>query len=313
MAVEEGAARVLRTSVGLKESEKVLILADVPCLGVGRSFFDAAVAMGADPVLAVIRPRGKAGTEPPEPLGTSMLEYDVILVATMESMTHTHARRAANRAGARIASMPGVTEAMLDGGALSVDHGELLQLLRRLERKLRHAKQVHIVSPQGTDLTFSVRGRDWITDDSGVCTKKGHFTTLPAGQLFVAPVEGTAEGRLIVDGLILEPVFAPVTIEVKKGYATRIVGAHRAVMEMNKGGREGRSLGKFGIGLNPRATTTGSAIEAEKALGTVHISFGDNLAFGGRTQCGVRVDAMIREASAEVDGKPLLDKGRIAS
>src|SRR3972149_256068 len=52
----------------------------------------------------------------------------------------------------------------------------------------------------GTALTFRVEGREWIAEDTGLCAKKGAFTTLPAGEIFVAVVEGTAEGRLVARG-----------------------------------------------------------------------------------------------------------------
>src|SRR3989304_3411865 len=70
----------------------------------------AARALGADPVLASIAPRAKDGDEPPEPIGAAMQGSDLILLATGRSLTHTHARRAGNPAGARAISVPGVTE-----------------------------------------------------------------------------------------------------------------------------------------------------------------------------------------------------------
>jgi len=99
--LEEGAASVLRTSAGLKVGEKVLIVADPERMGVGRAFFYAAAALGCDPVLSLIRTREAPGREPPDLLSAAMLDADVVLLATVHSMTHTHARRAANRAGAR--------------------------------------------------------------------------------------------------------------------------------------------------------------------------------------------------------------------
>ena len=110
VALEEGAASVLRTSAALKAGERVLIVTDPERMAVGRAFFYAAAALGCDPVLSLIRPREAAGREPPDLLAAAMLEADVVLLATVHSMTHTHARRAANRAGSRVVSMPGVSE-----------------------------------------------------------------------------------------------------------------------------------------------------------------------------------------------------------
>ncbi|TLZ72728.1 MAG: aminopeptidase [Methanobacteriota archaeon] len=312
MALEEGAASVLRTSAGLKAGERVLIVADPERMSVGRAFFYAAAALGCDPVLSLIRTREAAGREPPDLLAAALLEADVVLLATVHSLTHTHARRAANRAGARVVSMPGVTEEALEGGALTADHGALQQTMRRLQRRLRAADEVHVATPSGADFTVSTRGREWNFSDTGVAGRKGDVTTLPAGEIFVAPLEETAEGRLVADTFFQEPLHAPATALLAEGYATKVVGAEAAVLEMNRGGKEGRNLGKLGVGLNPRAHATAPLPEAEKALGAIHVVFGDSVPYGGRVSCGVRVDAILTGATIDVDGKPLLEKGRLA-
>ena len=53
------------------------------------------------------------GTEPPAPIAAAMAAADVVLCPTLQSLSHTAARRAATEAGARIATLPGVTEEML--------------------------------------------------------------------------------------------------------------------------------------------------------------------------------------------------------
>lgn len=311
--LSEGARRVLLTSAAVKAAETVLVVGDVGSLSIGRALFDAAEGLGADAVLALIRAPSSSPAEPPALIANAMLESDVVVLATSASMTHTHARRAANRSGARVVSIPGVTEEMLREGALTADHGEILQVMRRVARRLRHAREVRLASASGTDLRFSVEGRAWNETDTGVCAKRGEMTTLPAGEVFVAPVEGTAEGRLAVDLWFEEPLGEVATVVVKGGLAAKVVGADRAVAAMNVGGRDGRNVGKFGIGMNPRARRSGPPHELEKALGTAHVGFGDSAPFGGRVECGVRVDALVGDVSVEVDGSLVVDKGRLAS
>ena len=311
MPLEEGATSILRTSAGLKAGETVLVVADPERMGVGRAIFYAAAALGTDPVLALIRTREGPGREPPDLLAAAMLDADVVLLATVHSMTHTHARRAANRAGARVVSMPGVTEEDLEGGALTADHGALVATMRKLQRRLRAADEVHVVTAAGTDVTLSTRGRDWNFSDTGVASRKGDVTTLPAGEIFVAPLEGTAEGRLVADAFFHEPLHAPATVILKEGHATKVIGAEAAVLEMNRGGKEGRNLAKLGVGLNPRARATAGLPEAEKALGVVHVVFGDSIPYGGKVAAGVRVDAILTGVTVEVDGKPIVEKGRL--
>jgi len=309
--MEEGARLVLTTSAGLRPTEKVLIVADEGTRGIGDAFQAAARSIGADAVLLVMRSRESDGEEPPEPVGTAMAASDLIVLATSRSLTHSHARRAANRAGARVISIPGPMEDMLRDGGLAADWTHIHEVVRRIARRLRGAHEVRLTSAAGTDLGFSVAGRDWITEDTGLCSRKGAFTTLPAGELFIAPVEGTADGRLVADVYFDEPLLEPATATLKDGHAMRILGAAKAVHAMNRGGRDGRALGRFGFGLNARARVTGPHLEAEKALGAAHLGFGDNLVIGGKIHCGVRVEAIVSEVGIEVDGTRILEKGRL--
>ncbi len=311
MGLEEGARRVIETCLAVKEAEKVVVVADAKTRAIADALFDAALAAGAEPILALIPPPKEAGVEPPEPIARMLADCDVAILATSQSMTHTAARRLANRAGTRIASLPGVTEDMLSGGALTADYLEIQKTTRRLERRLRGAKSVRLSSAAGTDIIFDVTRRDWVTGDTGVCHRRGETTTLPAGEIFVAPLEGTADGRLVIDATFHTPLRDSVSVVVKEGYASKVVSAPAAVHEMNRGGRDGRNFGKFGLGLNPKARVTGNVHEDEKVLGAAHIVFGDNAAYGGTVRCGVRVDAILTKATVEVDGKAIMERGEL--
>lgn len=312
MGTEVGAHRVIGTCLAVKEGEKTVVVADAGTRAVGEALFGAALSTGADVILAVIPAAKRPGEEPPEPLARMMVDCDVVILATSQSLTHTAARRAANRAGARVASLPGVTEEMLSEGALTADYIEIQKSMRRLERRVRNAKTVRLTSELGTDVTFEVTRREWITKDTGVCHKGSEMTTLPAGEIFVAPVEGSADGRLVIDAWFHEPAPEVVTVVVKEGYASKVTGAASAVHEMNRGGRDGRAFGTVGLGLNPNARITGTnLLEDEKAMGAVHIGFGDNVAYGGTVRCAVRVDALLTKATVEIDGKAMFERGAL--
>ena len=310
--MEDGARLILRTSAALRENERILIVADRDTRAIGDAFLAAARGLGTDPVLLTIAVRDRDGDEPPAIVGASMESADLIILATRHSLTHTHARRQANRTGARIISIPGITEDMLRSGGLAADWTDVHELVRRTARRLRNAQEVHLTSAAGTDLTFSVEGREWIAEDTGLCARKGAFTTLPAGELFVAPVETSAEGRLVADVYFDEPLLEPATATLRDGHATRILGAAKAVHAMNLGGREGRTLGRFGFGLNAKARATGPHPEAEKALGCAALGFGDNTTIGGRLASSVRVECIVSEVTVEIDGKPVIEKGHLA-
>ena len=221
--MEEGARLVLTTSAALRAGEKVLVVADEDTAEVGRAFVRAAAKLGTDPVLSLIATRKRDGDEPPEPVRIAMESSDLVVIVTSRSLTHTHSRRQANRAGARVISIPGVTPDMLREGRLAMDWGQLYETMRRTARGLRGAREVRLTSAAGTDLTFRVEARDWIAEDSGLCSRKGSFTTLPAGELFIAPIEDSAEGRLVADVYFAEPLSQPATVLLQGGRATRIL------------------------------------------------------------------------------------------
>lgn len=309
--MEDGARLILRTSAALREKERVLIVADRDTAAIGDAFLAAARSLGTDPVLTTIAARVQDGEEPPEVVATAMESAELIVLVTRRSLTHTHARRQANRAGARVISIPGVTSDMLKSGGLAADWTDVHELVRRTARRLRNAREVHLTSSAGTDLTFSVDGREWIAEDTGLCARKGAFTTLPAGELFIAPEESSAEGRLVADVYFDEPLLEPATAILHEGHATKIIGAAKAVHAMNLGGREGRTLGRFGFGLNAKARASGPHPEAEKALGCAALGFGDNTTIGGRLACSVRLECVVSEVTVEVDGKPVIEKGHL--
>lgn len=311
MTLEEGARRVISSTLAVREGEELVVVADEQTRTVGESLFAAALEAGADAILALVPPPRRPGEEPPEHLARLMADCDVVILAASHSMTHTAARRMANRAGARIVSLPGVTEEMLSHGALTADAVEIQRVTRRLERRLRGTKTVHVSTSLGTDVTFDVTRRDWIADDTGVCHRRGETTTLPAGEIFIAPVEGTADGRIVVDATFIEKLTEPVSVVVKEGYVAKVATAPAVVHEMNRAGKDGRNFGKFGIGLNPQARITGNVLEDEKSLGSVHIAFGDNAPYGGTVSCGVRVDAIVTQATVEADGKRIMDRGSL--
>ncbi|MFQ5911208.1 MAG: aminopeptidase [Thermoplasmata archaeon] len=311
MPMKKGARIAIESALNIQKGESVLIVTDTGKEKIAEALFDAAAEVGAEPVVVKMLPRKRHGEEPPAVIANMMLDAQVTIGVTTFSFSHTQARRNASRAGARIATMPGMSEDMMTDGAMLADYREIERTMRRLYRKLRGAKRVEVYSDSGTDITLRVARRDWITDDTGICHKKGSFTNLPAGELFIAPIEGSSEGKIVVDGSFFEILDEPATVWIKKGVATRITGAKSAVAEMNKGGREGRHVCEFGLGLNPNARIMGSFLEDAKVLGTAHISFGDNSTFGGRIKCGVHVDAVMRKPKVVIDNRLVLEDGEL--
>jgi leucyl aminopeptidase (aminopeptidase T) len=311
MGTVDGAKVAIETCLNVKKREDVLILTDHSKEGIAQALFQASLDVGATTMLIKIQDMKADGEEPPLAVARLMKDMDVIVITTEKTLSHTMARRRATRAGARIASLPGITEEMMNEGGMTADFKEVRRSILRVARKVRRSKNLKVVSSSGTELEMSVKGRDWITEDSGVCHRRGEFTNLPAGELFISPAEGSAQGTIHVDGSFIDTLLNPVKVSVKDGLASRITGAQEVVKELNKAGREGRNIAKFGIGMNPNAKIIGRVLEDTKVLGTVNIGFGDNSQFGGSVKSPVHLVGVLKNPTVTVDNVVMMKDGEL--
>ena len=198
-AMLTAARSVVRTCMQVRPSEHVLVVTDPETSEVGRALYEATAEV-TDRILLMMMPRShKKGMEPPSPVAELMRQQDVVLLATKTSLTHTRARRNATRENARIASMPGITTEILSKGGMTADYGAMKKEISGLNTLLRKRTSVVVRTPGGTDLSFRTGAR-WVLEDSGICNRPGQITNLPAGKVFVLPKEGTANGKIVIDG-----------------------------------------------------------------------------------------------------------------
>jgi leucyl aminopeptidase (aminopeptidase T) len=311
------AKRVLRSNLGLRSGENFLVITDTEKEEIGRALFEAGLDMGAESVIMVMKPRTRNAEEPPRIVAEAWKSADVFLAPTKYSLTHTQARKAATDSGARGATMPGITVDIFSR-TLSIDYREtVIPLGSRLLEALRGARRIRVTSESGTDISFSVESREFHLD-SGVFDKPGSWGNLPAGEVYVAPVEGTGEGVVVIDaslsggiGLLEEPV----VVRVEKGRAVSIEGGREAgklrrILESVGRSEAFNFPAEFGVGCNPAARVVGIVLEDEKVHGTVHLAFGDNSTFGGNVRAGIHIDGVLRNPTVEVDGRVVIEGGK---
>lgn len=216
-----------------------------------------------------------------------------VLAVTHFSTSHTAFRRMLTAVGTRYASMPLFQPYLLrDNGPLDLDAELLASRTRALAKRLVGARRIRVTTPRGTDMRLVVEGRAFLPDD-GVLTEAGSFGNLPAGEVYAAPVEDTAEGTMVLEGGTRLTVKAGRVVAVEDG--TELVDIFRDHPEY-------LLLAELGIGTNDKASRVDNVLEAEKILGTVHIAFGDNSSFGGRQQIPYHVDHVLFSPTLEVDG-----------
>jgi leucyl aminopeptidase (aminopeptidase T) len=300
---------VIHDCLAVHEGESVLIVCNPATQRIGERMRDEASAAGADAVLAIMDERTSHAAEPPPPIADAMLRADVILAPTVQSLSHTAARNAASEAGARTATLPGVTEEML-ARVMSADVEGLRRHGQSVANALEAASEATITSADDAVLRLMLGGRPGIPD-SGDIRARGAFGNLPAGEGFISPVGG--EGTLVVDGSIasIGIVSEPARLTVADGRLVAASGpeGERLYELLSMHGEDGTRIAELGIGTNEKAILTGEILEDEKILGTCHVAFGASAGIGGTVQVPVHLDCVITRPTVALDGEPILRDG----
>lgn len=300
---------LLLSSLDLKPTETLLIVTDDQKKDLAEAIYAAGKDIGAETVLMVMQKRERSGQEPPASIAAAMKQTDVAVCITEHSLTHTKAKKDAASAGARVATMPGITHDMFLQGAISADYKAVENLTYAVTDILTSSQHVTI-EKHGYQLTFSIDGREGVPS-TGVYHKSGQSGNLPSGEAFIAPIEGTANGKILVDGSIsgIGKVTEPVLLTIENGRLTKAKGMQGDALLEVLGEGDGRNLAEFGIGTNDKARITGVILEDEKVYGTIHVAFGSNNTFGGNVAAGVHIDGVVMEPTVYINDQLLLDKG----
>jgi len=304
----------LAECMGVQPNETVLIVTDEPLRHIGYALRQAAKDLGNEVILAEILPRASNGAEPPPQIAELMKMADVVMCPTSKSLTHTDARRAASAAGARIATLPGVTEEVMVR-CMNADYNAIAARTFSLCALLEKTSVVRVTAPAGTDIVMPIAGRT-AHASSGLFRKKTESGNLPTGEAYLAPLEGKSNGVVVVDGSMASVGMCatPIRIEVRDGYAEEITGgaeAERLVALLAPHGRDGRNVAEFGIGTNDKAILTGVILEDEKVMGTIHIAFGDNKSMGGTVRAASHLDGLITSPTVWFDETMIMRDGKL--
>lgn len=168
---------------------------------------------------------------------------------------------------------------------------------------------------------MSLVGREGLSD-TGILRQRGSFGNLPAGEAYIAPVEGTGEGIVVAekgwfageeemvltfrDGLVIEAQGGGKfgeefrkTLGLDKGHTGEVYYARR-------------NLAELGIGTNPNARfSMERRLEAEKIKGTGHIAIGDNAHIGGVVSADLHWDFIIPKVTILLDSRAVIRDGKM--
>lgn len=313
----QSATALVKVLSGVTEGEKVLILTDFSTEGIASVLAAVTYSLKAEPLTMSMLPRKAHGEALPEAVAAAMKEVDVVIAPTKFNIAHTSARHEAQAAGTRVLILPESHENILLSQGLTADFVGLKPQVEKLADILTHGKLVKITTEMGTDFTVSIEGREGRALTGFANTKD--ISAAHCIESSIAPVEGTGEGTLVIDGSIpgIGLISTPVIVKLEQGKAVSIEGGQEAekfkevLKEQNDKNGNIYQVGEFGIGMNPECELENSMLSDEGVFGTVHIALGTNAYIGGKVKANGHYDMVINQATIEIDGKIILKNKKL--
>lgn len=312
-----GIQKLLTSVTNLKHGEKLLIITDDNQREISEYVYSYAKRY-FDTTMCVMPPRASHGQEPTELIAAAMAAADVALGITTMSLYHTRARTENTKTGKlRFAGMQNYTMDMFFDSGLTADFDMVRVQVDRVA-KAYSGKTFTLTAPSGTRMTCSVEGRMPVKD-YGTCINGGEACGAPSAEVALGPVEGTAEGVIVLDGSIPHPLLNlitdPITCIVKRGVITEINGGTQAeilskiLSDYND--PTVYNIGELGMGLNPLCRLRGVMAEDEGSFGNLHVGIGKNLNFGGHVDSPLHLDMVIKTVTCKIDDTYIMKDGKL--
>ncbi len=195
---------------------------------------------------------------------------------------------------------------------------------------LDKGSKIRVTSDAGTDLVMDKTGRRG-GDQYGVSDVPGRWDHWPSGMVSCAPLEGSADGKLVVDGgdILLQLnryAAVPIELTIKDGRIIDIKGGCDAVILkqffLSWDDPKAYVVSHVGWGTDHRArwhtrsqrmADGGGGMDAESFLGCMQIAFGSNFFrnLGGANVTKCHIDIECLNTSFYIDDELIVDRGKI--
>ncbi len=141
----------------VKKSETILILCDKDSKDFAEKVYNHSANMkyGKENLCFEMPLLKNNGEESSKEAAKLMKTFDINLLLTSKSLTHTKARKNANKEGTRIASCPGMNEDMLKR-TIDINYKLLSTVENKILNSMKKAKTVRITTKLGIDLSFKI-------------------------------------------------------------------------------------------------------------------------------------------------------------
>ena len=335
-SIRLGAGQIVQRCLDLKPGQQFVIFVDETTIEPGMTIAEAAEALGVSQTVILvptaIQRQIPASADLSFAAQRAAREARAILTCVnatpeclpfRERILETHWT-----AHTKIGHMPGASLAVL--ALANVDLDQLVADCRCMEIAMARGRTLELITfaAGGAQhrLTADVGGWARLPVASDGIISDGAWGNVPSGETYIAPMEGSAEGSIVINGSIPGLIIQPnqeMVLHFERGRMTRIEPADgpaarwlhqtQIVRAQAAGDLEWSSLAEIGVGMNDAVQhLTGNMLLDEKAAGTAHIALGSNTFMGGLIDASIHCDMVTRQPTIRIDGKMLLDRGQLA-
>lgn len=206
--------------------------------------------------------------------------------------------------------------------AVNTDYSGVQATGEKLKTTLSAGKDLHITSAEGTDLKVKIEARPFFVSDGIISpedVQKGGPAVqvyLPAGELYAAPVAGTADGKVVIAQQFYRgKEVTNLTLVFAAGKMTSMTGSGAGFDTMKKDydavtdpGKDMLSYVDFGINPNLKiwpASKVGNWVQS----GMVSVGTGFNSWAGGDNKALFDAGGHLAGCTVTLDGKTIIEKG----
>ena len=206
---------------------------------------------------------------------------------------------------------------------VNVDYASLSARAEQVKGVLAGGSEIQIKDSNGTDLKVRVHGRPVYASD-GIITseeaQKGGAAVsvyLPAGEVYVTPVAGTAEGKVVRTREYFQgQEIQNLTLTFAAGKLTSMTGSGPGFEPMKAlydAAGDGKDLfAVVDLGINPNVKLpASSAVGTWVPAGTVTVGMGNNIWAGGNNKSPYAYFVSLPGTTVTLDGKPIIENGQL--
>jgi 2,5-dihydroxypyridine 5,6-dioxygenase len=321
----------------IKAGQRVLILSDTSHdPRVWQAIMSIVSELGAEVTLTLFERRPADYYDPPAAVCEAMMKSEVNILVSSTGMLHCAASLRSMEAGIpSICLDGGMTLEWLQSGGITDDMRQIAVRKHYVGKDIfgENAKLCRVTSRYGSDFTYSVEDKIWVPPlpgphydpykiinfqkDENRPAGKLYYYLYPTGEFNVAPIEGTGQGKLVIDLTMhhLGRLSSPIELTVKDGKVTAIDGGADARILRDYLAEYGDDNAymfpaEASVGVNAKAVIRGIQREDKNIMGTMHFGLGTNVDVGGSIMSKIHMDGVILEPTLYVDGDKRIDNGR---